>query len=135
MTLICVIMGAETRDVRNAQATRLLDWGFANYELYRAKGGHVADVAVTGGVQSSCAMSCEGFSIVLPKGASARIKVEKVLPNTCAAPVQKGEEVGHLLYTLDGKALGKVPICADERVDRIGFWEIWRRLVAKILLA
>ena len=31
LSLICVIMGAENRDIRNEQATRLLDWGFANF--------------------------------------------------------------------------------------------------------
>ncbi|MBQ4091597.1 MAG: D-alanyl-D-alanine carboxypeptidase, partial [Clostridia bacterium] len=34
VSLICVIMGAETRDIRNGLATRLLDYGFANYEVY-----------------------------------------------------------------------------------------------------
>ena len=38
MHLICVIMGAETRDERNAIATKLLDYGFANYSLYTAQG-------------------------------------------------------------------------------------------------
>ena len=32
MSLICVIMGAPSRDVRNAAAASLLDYGFANYE-------------------------------------------------------------------------------------------------------
>ena len=34
MHLIAVIMGAPTRDIRNAEAAKLLDWGFANYSLY-----------------------------------------------------------------------------------------------------
>jgi D-alanyl-D-alanine carboxypeptidase (penicillin-binding protein 5/6) len=38
MTLIAVIMGAPTRDVRNDAARRLLDYGFANYALYRSEG-------------------------------------------------------------------------------------------------
>ena len=39
MTLICVIMGAENRDIRNAEAQKLLDWGFATYGLFAAEGG------------------------------------------------------------------------------------------------
>ena len=37
MHLIAVIMGAETKDIRNTEATKLLDWGFANYSLYASE--------------------------------------------------------------------------------------------------
>jgi D-alanyl-D-alanine carboxypeptidase (penicillin-binding protein 5/6) len=49
MTLICVIMGAESRDIRNAAATRLLDWGFATFSVYHAEGGDAGEVELKGG--------------------------------------------------------------------------------------
>lgn len=39
LSLICVIMGAESRDIRNAAAVSLLDWGFAGYGLFTARRG------------------------------------------------------------------------------------------------
>lgn len=134
MSLICVIMGAETRDIRNAQATRLLDWGFANYALFRAEGASAGEIRVTGGTRSGCAVAHEGFSVVLPRGDLARVAVKKELPDTCAAPVREGDELGCLIYTLDGRTLGKTAICAEQTVERIGFWGVWQRLLAKILL-
>ena len=68
LSLICVIMGAESRDVRNAQATRLLDWGFANYAAYRAEGKSLENIHVLGGVKNDCPIAYEPFCAVLPKG-------------------------------------------------------------------
>ena len=36
LSLICVIMAADTRDERNNTAAKLLDYGFASYSTYRA---------------------------------------------------------------------------------------------------
>jgi hypothetical protein len=64
VSLICVIMGAESRDVRNAIATQLLDWGFAGYGVYRAEAGTPEPIAVVGGTQRTCALSYGAFSAV-----------------------------------------------------------------------
>ncbi|MBQ8310594.1 MAG: D-alanyl-D-alanine carboxypeptidase, partial [Clostridia bacterium] len=66
-SLICVIMGAESRDIRNATATQLLDWGFSNYALYRSEEGSIAPIRLSGGVKNECALSYPAFSKVVPK--------------------------------------------------------------------
>jgi len=42
--LISVIMGAETSQQRNASAVKMLDFGFAGYEIYRNEGAEVENV-------------------------------------------------------------------------------------------
>lgn len=134
LSLICVIMGAETRDIRNAQATRLLDWGFANYAMYQADGKSVGDVRITGGVKSLCPAAYDSFDCVLPKDAVSRVEQKTELQESVSAPVKAGDVLGKVSYSLDGKTLGEVDITARADVERIGFFGLWRRLLSKILL-
>ncbi len=134
LSLICVIMGAETRDIRNAQATRLLDWGFANYAIYRAEGAAVEDVHVIGGVQSSCPAAYEPFECVLHKDKISHVESKIEISETYAAPIRTGDTLGTVTYTLDGEVLGRINITAQADVNKIGFGQLWLRLVSKILL-
>jgi D-alanyl-D-alanine carboxypeptidase (penicillin-binding protein 5/6) len=127
-------MGAESRDVRNAQATKLLDWGFANYTAYHADGGSLQDIRVTGGVKNHCSVGYDSFSIVLPKGDATRVEQKITLDEQAAAPLSNGDEVGRVEYLLNGQVLGQIPITVREDIEKIDFWGLWQRLIAKILL-
>lgn len=133
-SLICVIMGAESRDVRNAAAVSLLDWGFANYGLYTAPAGSTEPLAVTGGVKNSCALQYEAFSKVLPKSKIASVEQKILLPESVAAPVKEGDSIGTVSYLSDGEQIGQVNITAAETVEKIDFFEILRRMLAGFLL-
>lgn len=134
LSLICVIMGAESRDVRNAQATRLLDWGFANYAAYRAEPKALEDVHILGGVKNNCAVGYEPFSAVLPKGDISRVEQKTEMNEQAAAPIQTGDKLGQVQYILDGKVIGEVPITAQEDIEKIGFWGLFLRMLAKIFM-
>lgn len=133
-SLICVIMGAESRDVRNAAATQLLDWGFANYGFYTSESVELAPLAVTGGSQNSCKISYGTFTAVLPKSAVGSVEQKVILPETVAAPVKEGDEIGTVEFLSDGKVIGSIPIVADQSVEKIDFFEIFTRMIAKFLL-
>jgi D-alanyl-D-alanine carboxypeptidase (penicillin-binding protein 5/6) len=134
LSLICVIMGAESRDVRNAQATRLLDWGFANYAAYRAEPKALEDVHILGGVKNNCAVEYEPFSAVLPKGDISRVEQKTEMNEQAAAPIRVGDNLGQVQYLLDGKVIGEVPITAQEDIEKIGFWGLFLRMLAKIFM-
>ncbi len=134
LSLICVIMGAESRDIRNAEATRLLDWGFASFGLYTAPATSGAHVSVTGGAKTTCPVSEEGFSCVLPKESLGKVVVERVLPDTLSAPIRQGDAVGEVRYLLGDTCIGRVPILSEFAVERIGFFTVLRRMFAGFLL-
>lgn len=133
-SLICVIMGAESRDVRNASAVSLLDWGFANYGLFSADGDESETVPVTGGVRNSCRLRYDGFTIVLPKAQVASVERKIMKPEAVAAPVEEGDAIGSVGFYVDGKAVGQVPLNAAESVEKIGFFDIFGRMLAHFLL-
>ena len=133
-SLICVIMGAESRDVRNASAVSLLDWGFANYGLYRAEGNDAETVAVTGGVKNSCALKYDAFSVVLPKAQIAGVEQRIMKPESVAAPIKEGDTIGSVGYYIEGKPVGQVPLTASEKIDKISLFDIIGRMLARFAL-
>ena len=134
MTLICVIMGAESRDIRNQAATQLLDWGFANYGLYVAEEETFEDIRVTGGEIMKISVSAPRFSCVLPKNSIASVEKALHLPEKVTAPVRAGEAIGEIVYIADGKEVGRIAVSALQTSERIGFWGVFGRILGKYLL-
>ncbi len=129
VSLIAVIMGAESRDVRNAEAKKLLDYGFAGYGVYRDDARVLDPIPVLGGMRESAPLSVAPISIVLPKEKLAAVRATVELPEQIVAPKEKGSAVGRVVYTLDGKVIGETPITVLDSVERISFFEILRRLL------
>ncbi|MBQ9736118.1 MAG: D-alanyl-D-alanine carboxypeptidase [Clostridia bacterium] len=135
VSLIAVIMGAATRDERNAQAKKLLDYGFASYGVYRDEERVLAPLAVQGGVKDTLALSVSPFHTVLSKEKLKGVTVTVELPEVVKAPVAEGDAIGRVVYTLDGKVIGESPILAAEAVDKISFFEILRRLLGAVSIS
>ena len=129
MHLIAVVMGSPTRDIRNEEAKHLLDYGFANYALISAEEGDVGELPVLGGVQDLCRVRKNAFSLVVPKGERAAVEEKTNLPPVLKAPIEKGEVVGSVVYTVNGKTIGVCDIYASEAVTKISFGELILRLV------
>ena len=134
MHLVCVIMGAETRDIRNAEAQKLLDFGFANYGVFRHEPEKLTPLRVIGGAEDNVKVEYGAFSVVTEKASVGKIQHQIRLPDCVSAPVKKGDKVGEVLFTLDGKEIGKAEIVAASDVKRIGFFELWLRMLGKFLL-
>lgn len=135
MTLICVIMAAPTRDIRNAAATSLLDWGFANYALYRSPVSELSPIKVLGGVSSQCKLRSNEFCTVVNKAELGAVKYEIQLPQETAAPVKEGEKLGSVVYTLGDREIGRTDITAAQEIDKINYWGLWLRIFAKMSVA
>ena len=130
MHLICVVMGAETRDIRNAIATKLLDYGFANYALYHADGTPLDEVKVLGGVENTCGVAYGAFDCVMAKGAEKKVSCSVEIEETIAAPVKVGDVVGKVTYRAGDRVLGVVPILATEEIAKIDFKGLFVRMLA-----
>lgn len=128
VSLIAVIMGAESRDVRNAEAKKLLDYGFASYGVYKDEERDLSPLAVRGGTSDRVSLSAAPFSCALPKEKLSSVEKRISLPTHVTASVASGEKLGEIAYYLDGEKIGTVDILAAESIDRITFGEILKRL-------
>ena len=131
MRVIAVVFGAETPKSRNAQVTKMLDFAFAQYTtqpVYK-KDVELKDVIVSKGTQKKVkAVTSEPISLLTKKGEDTKkydikISAEKTVP----APVKKGDQLGTLHITKDGKTIVKSPIVAQETVDQASWWQLFKK--------
>ena len=134
MHLIAVIMGAETRDIRNAEATKLLDWGFANYSLYKYEPRSLGEVKLLGSTENTLECKTEGLALLVPKGTADKIAVEIELPESVKAPLSAGESIGNIRFKLNDEVIGGANIVSNTDAKPITFGELWFIMLQKFIL-
>ena len=134
MHLIAVVMGAPTRDERNAAAKELLDYGFAGYSLYEDAGGDVGTVPVKGGIEEVCRAEAPSVSMLTAKGKNRDITREILLDSSVAAPVEAGQRIGTARTLCGGEVLREDPVTAASEVPRIGFGGLLLRMLGTAFL-
>ena len=88
-------MAAPTKENRTADATALLNYGFANFTAYMPAADDLAPIPVTLGTAetgSRCSRASDTF--VIEKTRAGDIQTAFDLPETLTAPVQAGQAVG-----------------------------------------
>ena len=134
LSLIAVIMGSPSRDERNASAKALLDWGFANYALYRSTPQIVPSLAVSGGKLDSVKISANEFCAVVPKGNAQNVEVKIELQEKVTAPVKAGDKVGCVKYYIGNETIGEIDVCAAETVEKIEFGDVFMRILGILFM-
>lgn len=134
LSLVCVIMGAESRDIRNAAATTLLDWGFANFALFKEDAGTSEPIAVKGSAMREIRGTYPTFSCVVRREELSKIEKTVTLLDSITAPTKAGEKIGEITYRFGEKEIGSVDICNEDEIKRIGFFKILCYIFAKSLL-
>ena len=130
MSLIGVVLGADSGTERFKDAATLLDYGFANYETVTLSlTDDIYPVAVEGGMASEVAVSCgDTAALTLPKGEKEKVKRSVTMEESVEAPVSKGDKVGTISFTLNGEELASFDILADEDVEKKSFASIFTLL-------
>jgi len=123
--LISVVLGTSSEKARARESQKLLSFGFRYYrtESIYAAGEELKSVRVWKGEQEQLALET-GVDLVmtLPRDARKNLDVELELPTSFEAPIAKGQELGVVRVTLDGKTLSKVPVVAAHEVKEAGFF-------------
>lgn len=135
MQLIAVVMASPTRDERNETAKKLLDFGFAGWEVAEIAPSEVPEgLRVVGGTADTVGLTYDGASAVLKKGQSARITSKIYLPEYISAPVEENESVGRIDFFADGEIVASLPLKASENVKKLGYKGILGRFLRRMLL-
>ena len=117
MRLISVVMGTDSDEARTEESQKLLNYGFRYYEnkqVYNA-GDTVASVKAWKAEKESLALSiAEDLSLTIPRGRFDDIDASAKLPTAVTAPVKKGEKIGDMVLSLDGKQIAAVALLASE---------------------
>lgn len=134
---IAVIMHAESIESRNADASALLDYGFANFRLCPLTSGEeLPEVAVELGTEAYVTPVYDGGGAVLLRTKDAQgLSWSLDLPESVAAPVRAGERLGTLTLSNDSGPVAEVPILAGETSERLSAPGIFIRLVSLLFCA
>lgn len=132
LQLISVVMGSPTSKDRFADASALLDYGFANYAMTKGvlANEFVADVEVKKGVVKTVrGITEKDFSFLISKGKKGNIEKKVEIINNVTAPIIKGQKLGELKFFMSGQEIGKVNIVANEAVLKYNFMSVFTKLL------
>ncbi len=129
MHLIAVVMGSPTRDIRNEEAKKLLDYGFANYALYHDEEKTDMEMPLHGGTQNTCRVKSAPFTALVEKGNENAVERKICLPEYLRPPISKGEKIGTVAYYIGEEQVGEGEIVSCEDIGKISFWELFIRLL------
>lgn len=135
--LIAVVMAAENSKARFQDAVTLLNYGFGICQLYEDQNmGHPEPAEVEGGVEDRVETEYSGtFSYLDTAGANLnQIEKSVEMEEKISAPVKKGDVVGRIIYSMDGKEIGSVNILAAESVKKAGFSDYLQRAASMLCL-
>lgn len=120
-----VINGMDSMAARAAEGERMLRLAFQSFDLKTIAPDNVMlpEQKVWLGQERTVPVSlAEPMLIAGHKAAFDKAKTEIVLDKALEAPVKKGDRVGRLVVTLDGRPPVEAPIIAEANVKRLGFF-------------
>ncbi|NBC28924.1 MAG: hypothetical protein GVY29_02905 [Spirochaetes bacterium] len=135
--LIAVILGVEADthrrggEIREQAAATLLDYGFDNFEPAELGAPAIAPLRVWKGATGELAVSVpRAVDVVIPAGRAEDVRGVVEVPKEIMAPVESGQRLGEIRYSLGDTVLHRVEVSAAEDVARGGFFRrLWHSLV------
>lgn len=123
--LILVVNGLNTKQEREGEPRRLIEWGFKSFRPFRLfdEGQKVSDALVWGGTQHYVPLVGDGnINIILPATASGKVSASIVYQGPIKAPIRKGDRVAVLRITSsESSATNEIPLYAADDVGASNF--------------
>ena len=136
MNLIAVVLGAETSKERFADASRLLDYGFANFSLVQPSVDTDTNIPVKLGKETSVkAIPNAQNSLIIDKSQKKDVSTEVTLEPEISAPVTKGQRLGTMTVKAGDHILAEIPMVAEMSVERLSFWDLFLQVLKSIAMA
>ena len=132
MELIAVVMGSENSNDRFASAENLLDWGFANYEIYSPSVdiGSIGDIDVIFGKSDSVGVMIPPLiPVLINKGGADSISADIEIAENVTAPVEENQVVGRIVVRNGDSILSEYNITVSESVKRLTFFDAFYKIL------
>ncbi len=118
---IAVVMGSDSSEHRNTDASELINYAFANWALCPALDSALPPVRVELGTADSVQPGIAGDGyVLLPRSDAANLSRSIDLPESVNAPVSAGDTLGTLTLSSGGRELCRVTLTALGDVPRLG---------------
>lgn len=123
--LVSVVVGTSGEEVRAQESAKLLNWGVQFFEAPKLAVANqsLATPKVWKGAaeQVSVGFLADRY-VTLGRGEAQTLKRDLILNEPLIAPIKRGQTVGMVKYSLNGKSLAEYPLQALQDVGEAGFF-------------
>lgn len=135
LRLISIIIAAPTSKVRFAEAQKMMDYGFANYQIVVIvkKNEEIKKqiTIINGNIDHVTGISKDEYAILLKKDENKTVEKKINVPNTIRAPIKKGQTIGDMMLYKEGKQIGKVVIITNQDVLAASLWDNMNKIIKR----
>ncbi len=122
--LVLVINGLPSVTARADEAARLMKWGFAATGIFPLlKAGDVVDSAAVwmGTAKTVPLVLKQDVTLAMTHEARSALRADVVLQEPTPAPIEAGQQIGHVRITAPGIEPQEIPLYAGNSVPPLGF--------------
>jgi D-alanyl-D-alanine carboxypeptidase (penicillin-binding protein 5/6) len=120
---ISVVLGAPTDSARATESQKLLNYGFQYFDskLVYKQGQSINQLKVWKGSENQVASTvANDLFVTVPKGDYANIKAIMSSTQPLIAPIKKGQIIGNVKFTLNGKTIEERSLVAAKSINGAG---------------
>ena len=116
-TLISAVLGAASEAARDAETKKLLEYGFSQYkaQVPVKQGQELAAPELDYRDEELALVAKREIPVSIRKGQQLRTRV--TAPDEVEGPIKKGETLGRVVVTVDGRIAGASPLVAARGAD------------------
>lgn len=125
MRLISVVMGTGSMGARASESRKLLNHGFRFYTNIKAfsAGQSLKNAVVWKGEEEEVKVGLTQDAVLtVLKSEKDQLKANYTLKGQLMAPIQKGQVVGEVTFSMSGKVVKRLPMVALDSVEEAGFF-------------
>lgn len=113
--LIIVVLGARSREVRNDENEKLLEWAFGNLRTLISSEEVLTQVLIPDGVDHQVnAVLAREFAVVAATEADLEYETETQILPDLRAPIDRGDKVGELVVMRQGEEFVRLDLVAQQ---------------------
>lgn len=130
--LVAVVLGAPTPTDRFHETLKLFDYGFSNYTLAsgEASGTVVGNVnVIKGSLEKIDLVVSKDINLVVGKGSNRTLENKIEVVDYLVAPIEKGAKAGEIVYSFEGKKIGRCDLITANSIEKISLHETLERLL------
>lgn len=137
VNMIAVVMAEPDSKTRIKDAIAMLNYGFGKCSIYQDEKAleKIVYAEVKHGMQEKAkGETLEGFRYVDTSGSDLSAVEKEVQIQKQTAPVKKGDQIGEVIYRLNEKTIGSVPVYATEGVGELTFWGAFLKILEEMMV-
>ena len=132
--MIAVVLSAPDTKTRFREAATLLNYGFSKCKIYVDDHSDLEQIKVP--VEKSMEEELvlipkENFKyITTNKEDLENIKEETIVYEKITAPVEQGEELGAIIYSITGKVIGRISLVAEQALQEATYLDYLKKILS-----